>query len=204
MNSVVVNVAYILVVVVIGWLPFLEALDSCYASQHNSIECDLLSGYDSYQHVKCLRREDILTLSRDTYDCSASHCWYPDCQLTLTDLAIQPVRQQCRCDQATRDDCKNAIHYNKRRCIKLPQYTSWQWATCKKSQELAMKPFSSSCPYPQTHCWYPCQSAIHGENSGKVSDDCHCSGASRLMTSSTGGFTVYIFALLTSVYMWYR
>ena len=198
MNSV---VAIFVVVVLAGWLPSSHALDTCYPSEHNTIECDLISGYDSYQYLKCLTREEIVSLSRDTYDCSSTHCWYPDCQLRLTDLSMEPVRQQCRCDEATKDDCDKAVHYNKRRCMKMPQYKDWQWATCKKSQELAQKPFTSSCPYPQTHCWYPCQSEKHGENSGEVSDDCHCSSAIR---SSTAGFVMYIFALITCAYIWYR
>ena len=177
-------------------------LDECSSSQLNSQSCGWLKPYDDYQQFKCLSKDEIKSLSQGKYVCEepATHCWYHDCQLRLTNLGFGPVREQCKCKEQSQGFCKNPIDVSKERCIKLTTYNSWQWATCESSQNLLRKSHVG-CPFPETHCWYPCQLEKFDEHSGKVSEECECSAANNLLTTSKIGclFQLMIFIVVTKL-----
>jgi hypothetical protein len=152
-------------------------LQNCLSSQYQQRNCQVLVHYQDYQQVTCLTKDEIKELSKGMYICESTHCWYADCQLRATNLGFQAIQPQCKCEEQSRDFCKNSIDNNKRRCVKLQQYSSEQWVTCRRSQDLVLG-HSSGCPFPQTHCWHSCQSEKFDEQSGEVSDECKCSAAS--------------------------
>lgn len=174
-----------------------KKLQICNAKEHNVVSCRMEMFYTDYQVVKCFTKDEIKSLSGEKYVCQepATHCWYNECQLRLTSLAFEPnVRQQCKCTDASKDFCKHSIDLNKRRCIKLIRYDSWQWATCKASRDLILTA-QGACNFPETHCWYPCQSETFHEFSGTVSDNCKCSSESSLNFS--GILVLFLQLILT-------
>ena len=132
--------------------------------------------YDDYQQMKCLTAEQIKVLGKGKFVCEEpnKNCWYQDCQMRLTDLAFEgKVRPQCKCTDESRNYCQNKIDDGKKTCMKLERYESEQIVTCRRSQDLLTH--TTGCPFPQTHCWFPCQSEKHHLESGRVSDECQCS-----------------------------
>eukprot|EP00111_Clytia_hemisphaerica_P006440 TCONS_00018712-protein len=178
-----------------------EEASSCYKSQKNLLECQILPYYLDYQEVKCMARAEIETESARQYICNSKtgYCWYPECQMRLTNNEFQrEIVEACTCTEASKKYCKAAIDAEKRSCVKLTRYESYQWATCKKSTELVQKPMTSGCGYPEEFCWYPCQSERHGEGSGKVNSDCSCSDGYKIVPSLRliSFYTCNVFLLL--------
>lgn len=144
----------------------------------NDEKCDVLRFYNQYQTVKCIKRETVRIIGKGDYECRndasrnpSKMCYYPECQLRLTDNGFEPdVRQQCRCVEMSRSYCRGQIDVGKTQCMKLERYNSAQKVTCMNSINHYTRCQSSS----QTHCWVPCQSIKHHEESGFVREDCSC------------------------------
>ena len=178
-------------------------LEGC--STPDSTSCQILTYYLKYQKVKCLTKEQVKLVGKGLFECKEpnQNCWYPDCQMRLTNLAFErTVRTQCLCTDESRNYCREQVDAGKKSCLKLERYESEQSVSCWRSQDLLMATHTTGCPFPQTHCWFPCQSEKHHEESGKVSDDCKCNsnnfnnnnnGAS---TTRNNGYSLVLLSLL--------
>ena len=178
------------------WSSTVTKLESC--STPDTTSCHVLDYYLEYQQVKCLTAEQIKIIGKGLFVCEEPHknCWYPSCQMRLTELAFErTVRPQCKCTEESRNLCGNKIDSGKKSCIKLDHYNSEQWVTCRRSQEVL-----AGCPFPQTHCWFPCQSEKHHLESGNVAEECECnsSDASSLFVKSNVMVLTVLISLLVT------
>ena len=162
--------------------------------------CQVVQYYTDYQQMKCLTTEQIKVLGKGQFVCEDKNCWYHDCQMRLTDLAFErTVRPQCKCIEESRNYCENAIDAGKMTCMKLERYETAQFVTCWRSQDLLMKTHTTGCHYPQTHCWFPCQSEKHHLESGRVSDECKCNDSRSLFTKWNAVLTILLSIVVTLI-----
>ena len=173
----------------------------CFQNEENLESCRALAYYTDYQRVTCLRQQTIEDLSdkRDTCLSSTGYCWYAKCQkAALGGYGFFPViREECRCEETSRDWCKHKIDHNKERCLKLPSYSTYQKVNCLDTIQVKLKAVLSGCPFPETHCWYSCQADRYGQADGKVQRDCQCYPSAAFQNSTQSWLFVLLLIVAT-------
>ena len=211
--------ALCLLIITICYITNIEAATcSVYFGPNGARQCIKFSGYTDYQWATCRTDSYLKSTSGGRHHCSHpfhTYCLY-QCMLEKHDKTSGDVKGNCLCTPSSTvptsspsspastgspgktDQCDAYRGSNgARQCIKIPGYTDYQWATCRRDSYIrSITGGRHACTNPlHTYCLYQCMVEKYDQSSGDVLSSCRCTPGEN-SASQKEKFTLVFFVLV--------